>query len=102
MAFTQTQILRLLAHHVIFNLHKNHLNKSCAHLSTPIIKARNTYILGGEPEGKRPLDRPRCRWEDITMYLKDLWCEDVDWIHLAQDRVLWLALVNTVMSLWVL
>jgi len=33
------------------------------------------------------------------MHSKDMWCEDVDWIHLAQDRVQWLVLVNTVMKL---
>jgi len=39
-----------------------------------------------QPEGKRPLGRPRCRWEgDITMYLRGIWYEVVDWMHLAQD-----------------
>ena len=56
-------------------------------------------VLVGKPEGKIPLGRPRCRWEDnIKM---DLW--EVggggDWIELAQDRDRWWALVNTVMNL---
>jgi hypothetical protein len=52
---------------------------------------------------KRPLGRPRCRWEDnIRMYLKDIACEREDSIHLAQGRDKWRALVNTVMNLWVL
>jgi hypothetical protein len=39
-------------------------------------------------EGRRPLEKSRCRWEHTTkMYLKEAGCEDVDWIHLAQGRV---------------
>ena len=56
----------------------------------------------GKPEEKRPLGRPRCRWEDnIKMVLQVVGCGDVDWIDLAQDRDSWQALVNAVMSLWV-
>jgi hypothetical protein len=49
---------------------------------------RNAYkIFVGEPEGKRPLGRPRCRWEDnIRMYLREMWWEVVDWINLDRDR----------------
>jgi len=44
-------------------------------------------VLVGKPEGKRPLGRPRRRWEDnIKMDLQELGCEGVDWIELAQDR----------------
>jgi hypothetical protein len=57
-------------------------------------------ILVGRPEGRRPLGRPRHRWEDNTvMELREIGFGDVDWIHLAQDRDRWLALVNTVMNL---
>jgi hypothetical protein len=61
---------------------------------------RNTYkILVGEPEGKRPLGRPRCRWEeDVRMGLWEKGWEGVDWIHLAQNRDQWRVLVNTVMK----
>jgi hypothetical protein len=62
-----------------------------------IINAYN--ILAGKPEGKRPLGRPRRRWEDIRIDLRETGWEGVDWIHLAQDRDLWRALVNTVMNL---
>jgi hypothetical protein len=64
---------------------------------------RNAYdILVGKPEGKRPLGRPRHRWEDnIRMNLREIGWEGVDWIHLAQDRDQWWALVNMVMNLWV-
>jgi len=46
---------------------------------------RNAHnILVGKPEGKRPLGRPRRRWEDnITMDLREICCEGVDWMHLA-------------------
>jgi hypothetical protein len=54
----------------------------------------------GKLEGKRPLGRPRRRWEDnIKMYLRDIGCCGMDWIDLAQDRDQWRALVNTVMNL---
>jgi hypothetical protein len=64
-------------------------------------KIRNAYLLFvGKPEGKRLLRRPRCRWKNNTeIDPKEKGWEGVDWIHLAQDRVLWLALVNTVMKL---
>jgi hypothetical protein len=65
---------------------------------------RNVYrVLMGKPEGKRPLGRPRCRWEEgIRMDLREIGWGSVDWIQLAQDRDRWRALVNTVMNLWVL
>jgi hypothetical protein len=57
-------------------------------------------ILVGKPEGKRPLGRPRCRWEDnIRMDLTEIGWGSMDWIDLAQDRDQWRALVNTVMNL---
>jgi hypothetical protein len=62
---------------------------------------RNVYrVLVGKPEGKRPLERPRRRWEDgIKMDLREIgWGEGVEWIHLAQDRDRWQAVVNAVMN----
>ena len=57
-------------------------------------------VLVGKPEGKRPLGRPRRRWEDnIKMDLQKVGCEAIDWIELAQDRDRWRALVNAVMKL---
>jgi len=51
-------------------------------------------VLVGKPEGKRPLGRPRRRWEDnIKMDFRE------DWMELAQDRDRWWALVGTVMNL---
>jgi hypothetical protein len=54
-------------------------------------EVRSAYnSLVGRPEGRRPLGRPRCRWEDnIKMDLGEIVFGDVDWIHLAQDRDRW-------------
>jgi len=61
---------------------------------------RRIQGFGGEPDGKRPLGRPRRRWKDnIKMDLQDVGCGDIDWIELAQDRDSWRALVNSVMNL---
>jgi hypothetical protein len=54
----------------------------------------------GKPEGRRPLVRPRHRWEDnIKMDLREVGWEGADWIALAQDRDRWRALVYMVMNL---
>jgi hypothetical protein len=64
-------------------------------------KRRGTYrALVGKHEGRRPLGRPRLRWEDnINMDLREVGWGGVDWIDLAQDRDRWQALVNEVMNL---
>jgi hypothetical protein len=60
-------------------------------------------ILMEKPEGKRPLERSRRRWEDgIRMDLREIGWDSVDWIQLAQDRDRWRSLVNTMMNLRVL
>ena len=60
-------------------------------------------VLIGKPEGKRPLGRPRRRWEDnIKMDLQEVGRSYVDWIYLAQDRDRWQAFVGTVRNLRVL
>jgi hypothetical protein len=47
----------------------------------------NAYrILVGKPEGKRPLGKPRRRWEDIRMDLREIGWGDMDWMDLVQDR----------------
>jgi hypothetical protein len=56
--------------------------------------------LVGKPEGKRPLGRPRHRWEDnLKMDLQEVGCDGMDWIELAKDTDRWRALVNAVMNL---
>jgi hypothetical protein len=61
----------------------------------------NAYTISmRNPEEKRALGRPRHRWKDnIKMDLIEIRWGDVDWIHVAQDRDQWRALVNTVMNL---
>jgi hypothetical protein len=67
-------------------------------------EGRGVYrVLVGRPEGKRPLGRPRRRWEDnIKMDLGEICIDGANWIRLAQDRVHWRTFVNTVMNLRVL
>jgi len=57
-------------------------------------------VTVGKLEGKRPVGRPRRRWEDnIKMDLQEVRCGDVDWIELAQDRDSWRDLLTAVMNL---
>jgi len=62
---------------------------------------RGVYrVLVRKPEGKRPLGRPRRRWENnIKMDLRDIGCGGMDWIELAQGKDRWRVLVNAVMNL---
>jgi hypothetical protein len=59
-------------------------------------------VLVGKPEGKRPLGRPRHRWEDnIKLALQDVGTGCGDWMELAKDRGRWQALVSMVKNFWV-
>ena len=66
---------------------------------------RGVYrVLVGKPEGKRPLGRPRRRWENNNnnkLDLQEVGCGGTDWIELAQHRNRRWAFVNVVMNLWV-
>jgi len=63
-------------------------------------EGRGVYrVLVGKPEGKRPLGRPRRKWEDnIKIDLQEVGCGVMDWIELAQDRDRLRALVSAVMN----
>jgi hypothetical protein len=62
-------------------------------------EGRGVYrVLVGKPDGKKPLGRPRHRWEDIRMDLQEVECEGMDWIELVPDGDRWHALVNAVMN----
>jgi hypothetical protein len=57
-------------------------------------------VCRGKPKERDDLGRPWCRWEDnIKMDLQEVGCGGVDWIHLAQDRDRWRALVNEVTNI---
>jgi len=78
-------------------IEKNEMGGACSAYG----ERRGVYsVLVGKPEGKRPLWRPRRRWEDnIKMDLQEVGYGGMDWIDLAQDRDRWRALVNAVMNL---
>jgi len=64
-------------------------------------EGRGVYsrVLVGRPEGKRPLGRPRRRWEDnINMDLRATGIDGANWIRLVQDRVHWRTFVSTIMN----
>jgi len=59
-------------------------------------------VLVGKHEGKRPLGRPKHRWEDNSkMDLRKVGCGGMDWTELVKDRDRWRALVNAVMNIQV-
>jgi hypothetical protein len=64
-------------------------------------KKWNAYrVLAGNPEGKGPLGRPRHRWGNIQMYLREIRWGAMDWIYLAQDRPV-VGFCEKVKNLWV-
>jgi hypothetical protein len=66
-------------------------------------EGRDVYVvLVGRPKGKRPLGRPRRRWEDnIKLDLREMGIDGANWVQLAQHRVQWWGFVDTVMNLQV-
>jgi len=80
---------------------KSRRMRSAGHVAR-MDEERGVYrVLLGKPEGRRPLGRPRRRWVDIRIDLREVGCGYVDWIVLAQDRDVWRRLVSEVMNLWV-
>jgi hypothetical protein len=86
---------------IIRQVKANEVGRACG---THGREGRKVYkVLVRNPEGKRPLGRPRRKWEDgIRMDLGEIGMGDVDWIRLAQDRGRWRAVVSAVMNLRVL
>ena len=79
---------------------KSRLLRWAGHVAS-MEQSRNAYrVLVGNPEEKRPLGRPRRRWEDnIRMDLREMGCDTGEWIDLAEDRDQWRAYVWAVMNL---
>jgi serine/threonine protein kinase HipA of HipAB toxin-antitoxin module len=94
----------ICTHHQIINRQIKSRRMSWAGHVARVGEGRKVYrVLVGKPEGKRPLERPRLRWEDwIRMHLREVGRGGVEWIPLAQDRDRWRAVVNAVMNLRVL
>ena len=71
----------------------------CAGHVTRMGEERVYRVLVGNPEGKRPLGRPRHRWVDnISTDIQEVGCGYMDWIGLAQDRDSWRTLVSAIMN----
>jgi hypothetical protein len=65
-----------------------------------MVEMRNSYrILVRNPEVKRPVGRPRCRWDDDKIDLQQIGWSNMDWIYVAEVRNQWRAIVDTVMNL---
>jgi hypothetical protein len=84
----------------IIRMTKSWRKTLAGHVARMGAKRNACMILMGNPEGKRPLGRPRRRWvHNNKMDPRDIGWDGVDWIDLAHDRDQWRALVNAVMNL---
>jgi len=79
---------------------KSRRMKWAGHVARMGLRRGVCKVLVRRREGKRPLGRPRRRWEDnIKMYLQEVGCGGLDWIKLAEDGDRWRAVVNAIMNL---
>ena len=86
----------------IVRVAKSRRMRRAGHVARVVQGIRVYRVLVAKPEGKRPLGRPRRRWDDnIKMNLQEVGGGCGDWMEMAQDRDRWRALVSTVMNLWV-
>jgi len=84
----------------IFRVIKSRRMRWAGHVARMGVRRDVFRVLVRKPEGKRPLGRPRHRWEDTNkMNLQEVGLGFMDWIMLAEDRDRWWALVNAVMNL---
>jgi hypothetical protein len=84
----------------IFRIIKSRMMRWAGYVARIWEKINAYRVLVGKPEGKRPLGRPRRRWEDIIKTdLRETGWGDMDWIDLALDTDQWRALVNKVINL---
>jgi hypothetical protein len=100
--FTNDELHDLYSSPNIVRVIKSRRMRWAAHVAR-MGEGRGAYrVLVGRPEGKRPLGRPRRRWEDnIKIDLGEIGIDGANWIRPAQDRVQWRVFVNTVMNLLV-
>ena len=81
-------------------LSKSRVMRWAGHVARAVERIGVCVVVVGKPDGKRPLGRPRHRWDDnIKMDLQEVECGGRDWIELVQDDDRWLALVSAVMSI---
>jgi hypothetical protein len=86
----------------IIRIMKSRTMRSAGHVARMEENGNAYSILVAKPKGKSPLGRPRRRWVDnIKMDLREIGCDGVDRIDMAQDRDRWRDLVNTGMNLWI-